>query len=129
MLLIFLWNLIRVLEVLNVGSTLQDVLWNFSRFKDNRRVTLKQNPHFYKDLPSSPEAYGPRFQANPIKDVEDVDKVYVLTDTPRRVYLETPQNGRVFGNFWVLNGAILFKGLCLAYFVYYLFFFSRPLRH
>ncbi|KAH9979611.1 hypothetical protein BGW80DRAFT_1455296 [Lactifluus volemus] len=101
-----LWSIVLI-----VGSaTSQEVLWNFSRFKDKRRVSLKHNPHFYKDLPRSPEAYGTRFQADSIHDFEDVDKVYVLTDTTRRVYLETPQKTRSFGNFWVLNGTILFKG-------------------
>jgi hypothetical protein len=112
-----------------VGSaTSQEVLWNFSRFKDNRRVSLKHNPHFYKDLPRSPEAYGTRFQADSIHDFEDVDKVYVLTDTTRRVYLETPQKTRSFGNFWVLNGTILFKGVCPTFRLLFVLLFSRPLR-
>jgi hypothetical protein len=104
----------HVLEVLSKRSNLQEILWNFSRFKDKKRLTLKQNPHFYKDLPTSPEAYGKRFQTDPIHDFQDVDSVCVLTDKPGRVYLETSQDIRAFGNTWVPNEAIIFKGLPLA---------------
>jgi hypothetical protein len=104
----------HVLEVLSNRSNLQEILWNFSRFKEEKRLTLKQNPHFYKDLPTSSKSYGSGFQTNPIHDFQDVDSVCVLTDKPGRVYLETSRVTRAFGNTWVPNEAIIFKGLPLA---------------
>jgi hypothetical protein len=104
-------------EVLSQKSDLKEILWNFSRFHrdDSRRLTLKQNPHFYRDLPTSPEAYNSTFQADPIEDFHNVKQVRVLTDKRGRVYLQgdrdTPRSARAFGNVWLPNHAILFKGL------------------
>jgi hypothetical protein len=100
-------------EVLSPNSDLKEILWNFSRYRDDRRLTLKQNPHFYRDLPTSPEAYGSTFQADPIEDFHNVIKVRVLTDKPGRVYVQGDRDTRVFGNVWVPNPghAIIFKGL------------------
>ncbi|KAH9979608.1 hypothetical protein BGW80DRAFT_1279290, partial [Lactifluus volemus] len=106
-------------QVLSKRSNLQEILWNFSRSKDKSRLTLKQNPHFYKDLPTSPEAYGSGFQTDPIHDFQDVDSVCVLTDKPGRVYLETSRDVRAFGNTWVPNKAIIFKGLPLALYCFF----------
>ena len=53
-------------------------------------------------------------------------RIYVLADKLGRVYLETEQNTRSFGNFWVLNGAIIFNGLRRAFLLH--FFVSRLLR-
>jgi len=100
-----------VTEVLSPTSNLQEILWNFSRFKDERRLTLKQNPHFYKhsDLPTSREAYVGDFKTDPIDSFQDA-KICVLTDKPGRVFLETDQNSRAFGNVWVPKDAMIFKG-------------------
>jgi hypothetical protein len=100
-----------VTEVLSARPTLSEVLWNFSRCKDEKRLTLKQNPHFYKpsDLPSSPQAYVGDLKVDPIDSFMH-PKICVLTDKPGRVYLETDQNTRAFGNIWVPNDAIIFKG-------------------
>jgi hypothetical protein len=103
---------------------LSEVLWNFSRYPDNRRLTLKQNPHFYKDLPGK---YGDDFQSDPIEQFLDalgdskVDsqhrdrprlkpKITVLTDRQGRIYLESGQSSRAFGNVWCPQKAIIFKG-------------------
>lgn len=104
-------NLTLATEVLSQRSTLPEILWNFGRFKDARRLTLKENPHFYKltDLPTSPEAYGDDFKTDPIDNFQHA-KICVLTDKPGRLYLETDQNSRAFGNVWVPNNAIIFKG-------------------
>jgi hypothetical protein len=40
----------------------------------------------------------------------------VLTDRPGRVYLESDHNPRAFGNFWLPNDAIIFKGSSLTLF-------------
>jgi hypothetical protein len=44
----------------------------------------------------------------------DAPKVHVLTDRPGRVYLESGQDTRAFGNVWQPKDAIIFKGSCLT---------------
>ena len=109
------WSLIPVPEALDHRSSLSEILWNFSRLKDGKRLTLKQNPHFYKcsDLPTSRKAYVGEFRADPIDHFQHA-KICVLTDKPGRVFLETDQKARAFGNFWVPNQAIIFKGLQIS---------------
>jgi hypothetical protein len=126
----------QVLEALSEGSNLQEILWNFNCFmdkgkgkdkgKDKKRITQKEEPHFYKELPTSPEAYGSRFQAEPIYDFhwQDVKEVSILCHKPDRVYIKTPGKERVFGNTWVPDKAIIFKGFPL---VPYLFLIFLPL--
>jgi hypothetical protein len=91
---------------------LQEILWNFCRLKDKeKRLALKENPHFYAHLPTSSQAYGGGFKIDPVKDFRHVDRFYVLTDRPSLVYIKTDQYSRCFGNFWCPNGAIIFKCL------------------
>ena len=97
-------------EVLDENPTLEEILWKLSRFKDERRLTLKQNPHFYAYLPMSPDAYGGGFTMEPTEDFRHANKFYVLTDRQGIAYLKTDQYTRCFGNFWCPNGAIIFKG-------------------
>ena len=68
--------------MLHDNPSLAEVLWNFSRFKGERRLTLKHNPHFYKHLPISPEAYGGGFEMEPTEDFRNAEKFFVLTDRP-----------------------------------------------
>ena len=105
--------------VLKPSSDTREVLWNFSRFKDGRRLTLKDNPHFYKRLPISAEKYNGQFRADPI-DTFHHDKISVLTDNPYlgRLFLETAKEKRAFGNAWVTKEAIVFKGLYLSVFFF-----------
>jgi hypothetical protein len=87
-------------------------MWNFSLFKGESRLTLKDNPHFYKKLPTSAEKYEGQFRTEPIETFHH-DKISVLTDNPRltgRVFLETAEEKRAFGNVWVPKEAIIFKG-------------------
>ncbi|KAI0287764.1 hypothetical protein BC826DRAFT_738669 [Russula brevipes] len=104
-----------VQQVLSKRSSLQEVLWNFSRFKNkNQRVTLKQNPHFYQALPKSPAEYGREFRADPIETFQHAT-ISVLTDNPNRtgrVFLETAHKRRVFGNAWAANDVIIFRDVC-----------------
>lgn len=101
---------------------MSEVLWNFSLCKGNARVTLKQNPHFYKDLP---EKYEDDFQKDPIEDFLDAfddfkqdsldrdrpkPKIFVLTDGKGRIRLVSGQGSRIFGNIWCPQDAIIFKG-------------------
>jgi len=96
--------------VLNENPSMAEILWNLGRFKDERRLTLKQNPHFYTYLPASPEVYGGEFEIEPTEDFRHANKFYVLTDRSVLVYIETDQYSRCFGNSWCLNSAIIFKG-------------------
>jgi hypothetical protein len=100
--------------MLGPQSDVLEVLWNFSRYKatGKGRLTLKQNPHFYKRLPTLPEAYGGDFRMDPIQTFQH-ERISVLTDSSYhegRVFLETAGKLRVFGNVWALNDCIIFKG-------------------
>jgi len=105
--------MISISEVLCRSSSLKEILWNVSRFKDEeKRLTLKQNPHFYKGLPTIPDEYGDRFRFDPIETFQG-DKICVLTDNPGqtgRVFLDISDKMRAFGNVWVPKNAIIFKG-------------------
>ena len=104
------------LEELCKGSRLTEILWNFARYNDGRRLTLSQNPHFYKDLPRNKNAYRDDFQWDPTEDFLGSTGIYVLTDRwPGRVYLESDQNARAFGNVWAPSKAIVFKGSCVTF--------------
>jgi hypothetical protein len=108
------WYLTPIPEVLTRNSDLKDVIWNFSCSGDEtKRLTLKQNPHFYEVLPAD---YRGRFQTDPIKNFDHHKKISVLTDNlglTGRVFLETRYNTRAFGNVWIPNDTIIFKGACL----------------
>ena len=105
-------------EELGESSGLKEILWNFSRYKEEKRLTLKQNPHFYKVLPTLAEKYGGKFRTDPIETFQH-EKISVLTDNAGptgRVFLETTKETRAFGNVWVPKDAIIFKGSCLPFF-------------
>jgi len=107
---------IVVKQVLSHKSNLPEVLWNFSRFKGKERLTLKQNPHFYKfpDIPITPERYDGEFKVDPIEDFKHAKRIWVITDKPGRIFLEAPQHTRAFGNVWHVpyKDAIIFKDVC-----------------
>jgi hypothetical protein len=82
------------------------------RFDEGRRLSLKQNPHFYEALSPSPQTYGGEFRKNPIQTFR-YKSVSVLVDNPEhagRVFLETAREVRAFGNAWETNDTIIFKG-------------------
>jgi len=89
-----------------------EVLWNFSRIKDEKkRLTLKQNPRFYKRLPTSPHLYGGEFWADPIWDFQH-EEISVLTENPDavgRVYMDIGRMNRAFGNVWVPSNVMIFQ--------------------
>lgn len=102
--------------MLDPHSDKSKVLWIFSHLKDDRRLTLTQNPHFYKGLPILPQAYGDEFQMDPIETFQH-ERISVLVDNPRdagRVFLEIAGQRRAFGNVWHVrdSDAIIFKGPC-----------------
>ena len=110
-------------EALSPRSNSNEILWNFSRFTDGRRLSLKDNPHFYEKLPTSAGKYVGQFRADPV-DTFLQETISVLIDNPRltgRVFLEIAKVKRVFVNAWVPNGVIIFKGSYLS-----VFFFAPP---
>ncbi|KAI9451454.1 hypothetical protein BJY52DRAFT_1352074 [Lactarius psammicola] len=97
----------------NAIPRLSEILWNFSRFEGHARITLEQNPHFYSSLPTDESAYMPWFKFSPINDFgkqwRDLQTIYVLVDRPGRVFLETKQINRSFGNVWMIDDFLIFK--------------------
>jgi hypothetical protein len=102
--------LMAVTETLGKETRLEEILWNFSRLRGNRRITLKQNPRFYEGLPRSACDYSGDFENEPIDNFWDATEIWVLTDERSPVFLETESKKRAFGNFWVPAHAIIFKG-------------------
>jgi len=104
--------LIPVPEMLSDNPSLQEILWNFSRIKEEKqRLSLRENPHFYTDFPTSPEAYLDGVEIEPTEDFRHADKFYILTDRPSLVCIMTDQDTKYFSNFWCPQNAIIFKGL------------------
>src|SRR5258707_6905172 len=117
-------------ELLGQSSNRNEILWNFSRLRDQKRLTLKDNPQFYGELPKSPEEYEGRFETHPIETLQH-EEINVLTDNPNltgRVFLEmdkTHKRRQTFGNTWAPNNEIIiFKG---SYFFHSLFSHSDTL--
>ena len=105
--------------MLSGSPSLQEILWNFSHLKNEKnRLTLGENPHFYAELPTSPEAYGDNVKIDPTEDFRHANKFYVLTDKPEPVYVISDQVWQSFVNFWCPQNAIIFKGSDL-FFLYF----------
>ncbi|KAH8978124.1 hypothetical protein EDB86DRAFT_981500 [Lactarius hatsudake] len=104
-----------VSQELSASPSLQEILWNLSRYKGHARITLEQNPHFYLRCPADESAYTPKFRRHPLQDtcgaLEHNDTVYVLFDRPCRVFLDTEHKPRIFGNVWSLNGHLVFRDI------------------
>src|SRR5258708_20575588 len=101
---------------------MSEILWNFSRKKNKEGLTLNECPHFYEVLPESPGEYGDNFRRLPIEQVLDTlgkflngsrPKISVLTNRQGRIYLQSEQGPRAFGNVWCPQKAIIFKGSSL----------------
>jgi hypothetical protein len=99
-------------EILSSQPTIAEILWNFSRYMDDRRITLRQNPRFYFDLPTT---YGAVFSKDPIQGdcstlVRHNDTIYVLVDNPSqiRVFVPTDHGYRMFGNICMSNDILIF---------------------
>ncbi|KAI0263584.1 hypothetical protein BC834DRAFT_886455 [Gloeopeniophorella convolvens] len=103
-----------VRQMLSSRPRPSEIIWNFARYTDHRRITLQQNPHFYLKLPTTPAGYGPGFSQYPLKDfvLAPEDTVYVLADKPGRVFLEARGRNRAFGNVWRPYDALIFKDIC-----------------
>ena len=107
------WYLKLVPVVLSNSPSVQEILWIFSRFKDKKqRLTLRDNPHFYVNLPTTPEAYEDNVKIDPTEDFRHSNEFYVLSDKPELVHIMTDRDWLSVGNFWCPQSAIIFKGLC-----------------
>ncbi|KAN0133582.1 hypothetical protein V8E53_008750 [Lactarius tabidus] len=98
-------------QMLGRETKLEEILWNFSRLKGKKRLTLKQNPRFYDSLPRMKREYGGDFENEPIENFWDATEIWVLTDDRSPVFLETENKKRAFGNFWRPAEAIIFKDI------------------
>ena len=110
-------SLISVSEPLVGTSKLPDILWIFSHYapkkpnapRDERYLTLAQNPHFYDGLPIFPTAF---VETQPTERYQGT--IGVLTNNERRVFLELGKKRRIFDNVWKMNNTLIFKGSCPA---------------
>ena len=95
-------------EVVNETLKLPYILWNFSNYGDGKRLTLADNPQFYRDLPASSTTYGPTSKILPVVIPENYpNTIYVLTNNEHRVVLEFGHNWRTFDNVWRTNNNTL----------------------
>ncbi|KAF8495900.1 hypothetical protein F5888DRAFT_1707236 [Russula emetica] len=104
-----------VKQVLYPSSRMNEILWNFIRYKGRKHLTLKDNPHFYENLPTSAKKYDGDFQISSIIPDHHHMEISVLTAAPRltgRVFLETAKGKRAFANVWVPKHAIIFQDVC-----------------
>lgn len=105
-----------MIEELTNRSKLPEILWNFCRYPDQRRLTLMQNPQFYSRFPTTSRSASWRmFTTGPTEQYQDTRPLCVLTSIPGRVFLEFGQNWRAFDNVWDTNRTLIFKGRCLNF--------------
>ena len=111
-LLILLLYLIFVPVTLSDTPSVQEILRDFSFFKGEKgHLTLKDNPHFYAELPTSLEAHGDIVKINPTEDFRRAVKFYVLTDKQEVVHIMTGSKILLsFGNLWRSQNTIILKG-------------------
>jgi hypothetical protein len=104
------------------SSNVSEILWNFNRYPPDskKRITLAKNPHFYH--PQSLNEYWDGFTAGPMEDYQYANDIYVLTNTPSRIFLEFGEDSQAFDNVWQTNRIFIFKSQCLV-----VLFFSFPL--
>ena len=101
-------------ELLSPYPLYAELIWNLYRLEGRARITLEQNCHFYRDLPRTEGAFDPGFYHHSMKDFnfqKRRDRVYVLVDRPGRVFLTAFKRNRIFGNVWMVNGTLIFRGL------------------
>jgi|SRR5712671_1860578 len=106
---LLIFDSIQFSEALCKDSSLEEILWNFARLKDGKRLTLSQNPHFYTN-------HRDNFRWYPTRKFLEPTRIYVLTARPGRIYVEPDRKmkiqARAFDNVWVPHKALIFKGSC-----------------
>ena len=112
MLSILLLYLILVPEFLGDSPSIQEILWNFTRYEDKKEcLTLKENPHFYTELPTLLKAHGESVKIDSTEDFRYADIFYVLTDKQEAVHIMSGNKIlHSFGNMWRSKNTIVFKG-------------------
>ena len=105
------------LEKLENTTTIPEILWILRHEEDDKRITWKQNPHFYSRLPKEASYFGRNFHHEPLKDddfrealVSHSNPIYILSDKPCRLHLDDTTNPRVFGNVWQPHHTFILKG-------------------
>ncbi|KAI0266080.1 hypothetical protein BC834DRAFT_140642 [Gloeopeniophorella convolvens] len=104
-----------VQQMLPPNPKLSEILWNFARYKDHRRIRLQQNAHFYSRHPTDTPCYNEYFRQHPMIDFGPLrpgEMIYVLPDKPGRVFLEVSSRGHMFGNVLTLGKVMIFKDFC-----------------
>ena len=110
---ILLLYLILVPVTLSNKPSIQEILrgFRFLRRGENGQLTLKDNPHFYAELPTLLKAHGEGVKIDPTEDFRHGDKFYVLTDKQELVHIMTGNKIlHSFGNLWRFENTIIFKG-------------------
>jgi hypothetical protein len=81
---------------------------------EDRRISLKQNPHFYfsKDLSDRAPAYDDKFRLEPLKDLrpEKGLVVLVLLDRAGQIFFDYQKFSKTYGNIWRPSNTIILKG-------------------
>ena len=107
-----------VTEEIDKSTTTSEIIWRFSRYSENNpeRMALKQNPHFYLELPDDAASYGSKFHKDPLNDFVNAyhrtSTIYVLSDKSCRLFLDSaePHIPRIFGNLWKPHRRFILKG-------------------
>ena len=105
---ILLPYLILLPVTLTDNSSLQEILQCLCRFKV---LTLKDNPHFYAELPALLKAHGDNLKIDPTENFRHAVRFYVLTDKQEVVHIMIGNKIlHSFGNLWRSENTIIFKG-------------------
>ncbi|KAN0132128.1 hypothetical protein V8E53_010047 [Lactarius tabidus] len=104
-------------QFLSARPTVAEILWNFARYTDHRRITLSQNPHFALNLTGSGDVYKSEFSLLSSMDsvpLKSNDTIYVITEQSSRshgVFFHTGQGCQIFAsdNVWVPGDTLIFK--------------------
>jgi hypothetical protein len=115
-----LFFILRIpLEEIDDPTPIPQILWIFGRRRDDKRITLEENPHFYHDIPlrgSGSESEfddwkGDKgFHRDPLTEIGSGNgTVYVILDKLPRLYLDAPEP-HIFSNMWRPQKKIILKG-------------------
>jgi len=99
-----------VTQALTIRSGVPDILWYFSHYRDERRLTLAQSPEFYEGPPAFPTTFGPTSETRPAEDYQGT--IYVLTGNERQVFfrLNSHEKNRIFVSVWRTDdNTLIFK--------------------
>ena len=105
----YLNSMVEALSSSTDSSVLPEIIWNFSHFNEGGNpVTLAKNPHFYRDLPTTPTDYDRDFKREPTECFNGA--IYVLTNDTHRAFLEFDENLRAFDHISNVNKTLIFRG-------------------